>query len=165
MNTITDVKNCKYIADLHFGDKHHAGRYSETVKEYADRTIEELNAQLTKDTILILVGDIICDISFIDILDKLKCKECIHIIGNRESRNDKILRAIVNKGKGGYSSLIIDGVLVTHLPPHSHEGNKYRHIIHGHLHNNRIFNHKYTNVSSPVRKGKLFNHTDLPFYF
>lgn len=150
-----------YTADLHLGDKHHAQRMGHSVITWADKVIAAINSQITEKTVLIMVGDIICDVGAMVYLEKIKCKKIICILGNRESRNIEIVKAIANGGWGGYSSIRVGVNLVTHIPPHAEEAQKYHRVIHGHFHNDFIYHHKYNNVSWSMTKGNVARISDL----
>lgn len=152
------------IADLHLGDVLAAKSmgYKDT-KTHSKAVIASINEQLSNYTnpTLYLLGDIICDETFVSELYYIKCDDIQFITGNRECRDPEIIRSIYNLGYIPYSSLRVGNVILTHIPPHSTDGYRYDAIIHGHLHREHIMRSSYRNVSWPIRKGKLFNIHDF----
>ncbi len=162
MRKFKAIDRYRFIADLHLGDKRHAYQRLISTHDHCNNVIDSINSQIDSETILILVGDIICDREFIPHLRRLRCAEIVYIIGNRESNDPRIIKDLMDAGYEIFSSIRVDGsVLVTHIPPHSQEALRYKKVIHGHLHNDVIYNDAYRNVSEPITKGKVLTFKEI----
>ena len=147
--------NILFISDLHLGDPRHSSIYDMDMDTYAHKVIDEINAQVTPEDLLILVGDIVCDIKYVGLLELINAGKILVISGNRESKDMRIGLALAVGGYGALSSIRLNNTLITHIPPHSSEAMKYEKVIHGHLHTDHIYNSRYYNVARSIRKGNV----------
>lgn len=150
--------NSLSTSDLHLGDIRHAKSMGFTnLDDHARFTIDSINEQVTIDTTLFLLGDIVCAPKYASTLNEINCKDIHLITGNRECADEDIIKALFDIGIIPMSSMLIDGLLLTHYPVHITSMYKYKRNLHGHEHNNHVCNDKYRNVGFPIRKGILYD--------
>lgn len=138
------------IADLHFGHKNMAiHRGFKSLIDHDEHIINSWNSVvLKKDTVWIL-GDVSMEKSSeYHKLSRLNGYKKV-VLGNHDmcktSHNFEILKfvnaicgAVTNKSKG---------YVMTHIPIHESELERFRLNIHGHVHRNSIPDDRYVNVS------------------
>ena len=115
-----------FTSDLHLGDPRlkvfYRDLYFNSVDEMNQTIINNFNNILTEKDMLVIVGDACHDIKYIDLLDEIKCKEKILIIGNYdEDKLDELKPkfSVVHKQKYiqlEYKENDNFGVLISHKP-------------------------------------------------
>lgn len=137
------------ISDLHFGHKNMAiKRGFESVEDHDNHIISSWNSVVKKGDTIWILGDVSMEkASEYHKLYLLKGYKKV-VLGNHDlckvSHNSEMLKyvacicgAVTNKGKG---------YILTHIPIHPCELERFKVNIHGHVHSNTIPDHRYINV-------------------
>lgn len=150
-----------FISDMHFG---HKGiiKFSET-KPFRDfATIEEHDAELVKrwnsvisknDTVYVL-GDFCLGKRNLAIAGELNGKKKL-VAGNHDMHSTVDYLKYFTKV---YGACEYKGTILTHIPVHPGQFSRYFMNIHGHLHNRKIDDYRYFNVSC-----EQVNLTPIPY--
>ena len=145
--------NTFIISDLHFGHRNMAfHRGFQSVEEHDQHIIDCWNNVVTKGDTVWILGDISMEkATEYHKLGLLKGYKKV-VLGNHDmckpSHNVEMLKyvnaicgAVTNKSKG---------YILTHIPIHEFELQRFKKNIHGHVHENTISDSKYVNVSCEV---------------
>ena len=141
------------ISDLHFGHRNMAfHRGFQSVEEHDQHIIDCWNNVVNKGDTVWVLGDISMEkATEYHKLGLLKGYKKV-VLGNHDmcktSHNTEMLKyvnaicgAVTNKGKG---------YILTHIPIHEFELQRFKKNIHGHVHENTINDKRYVNVSCEV---------------
>lgn len=156
-----------FIADCHFG---HKGiiTFSGT-KEYRPfATIEEHDAELVKrwngivgkNDMVYVLGDFCFGKRNMPIAKELKGYKKL-VMGNHDMYATADYLEYFNKC---YGAVEYKGAILTHIPVHENQFSRYYMNIHGHLHHNKLPDHRYFNVSAeqinltPIPYDEILNH-------
>lgn len=137
------------ISDLHLGHESMAVKRSfKSAKEQDSYIKEKWNEVVGKRDKVYILGDITMEKSrnyyFLDELKGLKEV----ILGNHDmSRDVNTLLNYVDKVAGAKK---YKGNILTHIPIHESEIERFRFNIHGHVHENSLKDFRYINVSCEV---------------
>ena len=139
--------NVFFISDLHLGHKwmaHHRGFQDEFYHD--EHIIEKWNKVVGKRDMVYILGDITMNTSkYYHQLGRLKGKKRV-VLGNHDNIKDvnELLKYVEYVG----GAIEYKGCILTHIPIHSSEIDRFRRNIHGHIHENVIEHPKYINVSA-----------------
>lgn len=154
------------ISDTHFGHRNMAlHRGFNSVEEHDNYIVEKWNSLVRKGDTVVILGDITMEKANYEILNKLNGHKKV-IQGNHDQGNHT--RKLLEYVNSVQSSFKIKGCILTHIPIHTMEMERYKKCIHGHLHSKyvkRFFglirDKRYVNVSceatgyTPVELNKL----------
>jgi calcineurin-like phosphoesterase family protein len=137
------------ISDPHFSHKNMAirrGFLDET--EHDEHIISMWNSVVTKHDIVWILGDITMEKSSnYHLLNRLNGIKKV-VLGNHDKpQHVPELLKYVNHV---CSSFKYSGCLLTHIPIHESELNRFKLNIHGHVHSNSLDDDRYVNVSCEV---------------
>lgn len=135
-----------FISDLHFGHKNMALKRGFSSEEKHDLLIiENWNKVVTKRDVVYVLGDITFEKSGkYPLLKKLNGLIKV-VLGNHDRASDIAeLSKFVNSVCGAVK---YKGFILTHIPIHRSEVNRFRGNIHGHTHEIVIDDKRYLNVS------------------
>lgn len=133
-------------ADLHLGHAKNALRRGfSSAEEHDLMLIERWNSVVRKSDIVYILGDITMEkrAPYV-ILDQLNGIKYV-AGGNHDRRQD--LYELLNHVNGFAACYEVKGCILTHIPIHPDELNRYRKNIHGHLHSKSIDDSRYVCVS------------------
>lgn len=134
-------------SDLHFGHPNMAikKRGFSSAEEHDNHIIENWNKIINKDDSVWILGDITMEKSqYYPLLSKLKGTKKVTLGNHDLPQHVPDLLKYVNKVCASYH---IKNCLMTHIPIHESELNRFVINIHGHTHDKCIDNPKYVNVS------------------
>lgn len=171
------------ISDLHFG---HEKCWKEfklpdgspmrpftSTDEMNDALINNCNKLVKEDDRLFILGDVVINKKHIHLMERINCQRRILVGGNHDVHYDllaphfsKILGAVEHRG-----------AILTHIPVHTSQLQRYKFNIHGHLHQNRVKysgpycgeapdDERYFNVSveqlnfTPILLDHVFDHLE-----
>lgn len=146
------------FSDPHFGHKNMAlKRGFKSVEEHDWYITEQWNMTLNKRDVCWILGDITMEKDNYTILDKLNGIKKI-VLGNHDMpQHVKSLQKHCNYVCGMFK---LDNYILTHVPIHESEINRFYKNIHGHVHENTISDKRYINVSA-----EAINYTPIQFEF
>ena len=135
-----------FISDLHFGHESMAvKRGFKDAQEHDKYIIEKWNEVVSKRDVVYILGDITMekkrDYYKLDMLNGIK-----HVVlGNHDRRQDvpELLKYVQSVA----GTIKYKGYILTHIPIHESEIDRFRSNVHGHIHENEINHPKYINVS------------------
>ena len=133
-------------SDLHFSHKNMAiKRGFKTIEEHDQLIIDNWNSVVKKNDIVYLLGDISMEKRApYALLEKLH--GIIYVtLGNHDRLQDTPY--LLNYVNGVSSCFEYKGYILTHIPIHPSEMDRFRGNIHGHLHDKIILDDRYINVS------------------
>lgn len=137
----------KYVAgDFHFSHKNMSiKRGFSSVEEHDEFIIQKWNEVVNKGDIVYLLGDITMEkrAPYV-LLSRLKGIKYV-ALGNHERRQD--IPELLKYVQGVASCFEEKGCILTHIPIHPSEMERFRRNIHGHLHDKRILDDRYRCVS------------------
>jgi len=139
------MNNVYLIADLHFGHKNVAEwRGFDSIDSHDNTIIENWNSKVNNNDTIWILGDVAMgDVSNIDKLGDLKGYKKL-ILGNHDTRpSERYLRYVQRI----YGAFPLKNTILTHIPVHPSEFPRFKYNIHGHTHNNSIFDPRYFCVS------------------
>lgn len=145
--------NIYIISDLHFGHKNMAlYRGFESVEEHDQTIIDNWNRVISKGDTVWILGDISMEKKTeYHKLGLLRGHKKV-VLGNHDmckpSHNEEMMR-YVNSVAGAVTSKS-GGYILTHIPVHPSELERFSRNIHGHLHSNSLDDPRYINVSCEV---------------
>jgi calcineurin-like phosphoesterase family protein len=149
-----------FISDPHFGHENMAKhRGFENADAQDSFIIDNWNKTVSKKDTVWLLGDITMEKSnYSKYLPKLN--GLINVVcGNHDlAQHTKELSKFVNKIGGAVK---YKGFILTHIPIHESEINRFRGNIHGHVHEKSLSHVKYLNVSCEVLGYKPILFEDL----
>ena len=134
-----------FISDPHFGHINMAlKRGFDTVEEHDELIVSNWNKVITKRDVVYLLGDITMEKGNYDVLDRLNGIIKV-VLGNHDMPQHvpKLLEK-VNKVSG---CIKWKDCILTHIPIHPMEIDRFRYNIHGHIHEYDTGHPKYINVS------------------
>lgn len=133
------------ISDPHFGHKSMSEKRGfKTVEEHDEFIVDNWNSKVTKRDKVFLLGDITMEKSSYNILEKLKGNITV-VLGNHDLPNHsrELLKYVDNVA----GAIRYKGCILTHIPIHDSEIDRFRLNIHGHIHEGVILDYRYFNVS------------------
>lgn len=137
------------ISDLHFSHRNMATKRGFTDEvEHDDFIIKQWNSVVTKKDVIYILGDITMEkTSPYYLLDKLNGIKKV-ILGNHDMpQHVPELLKYVNSVCGVFK---YKGFLLSHVPVHHFELDRFRKNIHGHVHENSLKDERYVNVCCEV---------------
>lgn len=139
-----------FLADTHFGHKkildfEKAYRPYKDIDEMNWQIVQNINALVKPSDVLYMLGDVAFS-SQHDILDHIDADRIIIILGNHDYP-EGVRRMIDKPGIKIAGSISYKGCILTHIPVHPCQLERYRANIHGHLHEHVIPDVRYYNVS------------------
>ena len=85
-----------FTSDLHFGDSRlkifSRDFFFNSLEEMHDTIINNFNQILKPDDCLVIVGDVCYDSNYIDLIDRIECKDKILVLGNYDTDKLNLLR-------------------------------------------------------------------------
>ena len=138
-----------FISDLHLG---HTAimklRGFEYIDEYNEEIIKRINSVCGKKTLLFVLGDITMENKkYIPLLGRLNCR-IVLVGGNHDERSDfKLFSEYVESMSG---CIEYKGFILTHIPIHAQEIDRFRGNIHGHLHEKTVKRRRYSPMKITV---------------
>ena len=115
-----------FSSDLHLGDPRleifSRDLYFDSVDDMNKIIINNFNYVLSEEDTLVIVGDVCYDVKYVDLIDDIKCKEKILIIGNYDEDKIDILEPyFINIKYENYFQIEYKendyfGVFITHKP-------------------------------------------------
>jgi len=145
--------NTYFISDLHFGHKNMAlYRGFNNVEEHDNYIIENWNKKVNKKDCVWILGDISMEKkSEYYKLQKLNGFKKV-VLGNhdlsKKSHNEELLKYVNSISE--VAILKKQRIIMTHVPVHVSELEKFEINIHGHLHGKILDDKRYINVSCEV---------------
>lgn len=150
-----------FIGDTHFGHLKICG-FEPTARPFADieahdaALIERWNSVVRDDSIVWHLGDVLFGASrgTFDKLSALKGRKKL-VMGNHDQYP---AAEYLKHFERIYGAAEYKGCLLTHIPSHPSQFERYRANIHGHLHSKKLEDPRYINVSA-----ECVNLTPVPF--
>lgn len=149
------------ISDTHFGHESIAKhRGFSSAEEQDNLIVNNWNRVVNKRDTVWVLGDITMEKANYEILRRLNGTINV-VLGNHDlPHHTKVLSGFVNKIGGAVK---YKGCLLTHVPIHESEVNRFRKVIHGHVHEKTIMfgekpHDQYVNVCCEV-----INYTPILF--
>lgn len=137
------------ISDLHFSHRNMALKrgFSDEI-EHDNHIITSWNSVVTKKDVVFILGDITMEKHTpYNLLDKLNGIKKV-ILGNHDQpQHVPHLLKHVNSVCSCYQT---KGIILTHIPIHESEIQRFRKNVHGHVHENSLDDPRYVNVSCEV---------------
>ena len=143
------MSNQIYVfSDPHFGHINMSlKRGFESVEEHDECIVNNWNSVVTKRDTVYLLGDITMEKSNYEILDRLNGHIKV-VLGNHDKgKHVPKLLEFVNTVS---ATERVKECLLTHIPIHPCEIERFKLNIHGHTHENSILDNRYSNVSAEV---------------
>lgn len=145
------MKNPFFIADPHFGHKGVINflatkpfRPFETIEEHNQELVKRWNSVVTKNDTVWVVGDFCFGKANLSIANELNGYKKL-VLGNHDMYASCDYLKYFNKL---YGAVEFDNCIITHIPVHPDQFNRYKMNIHGHLHAGAIDDYRYFNVSA-----------------
>ena len=139
-----------FIADTHFGHKGIINfestkpfRPFDTIEEHNEEIIRRWNAKVTKNDNVWHLGDFCFGKHNLEIAARLNGTKRL-VMGNHDQYAGADYLRYFTRICGASE---FDGCILTHIPVHPSQFERYRANIHGHLHTNRLDDSRYINVS------------------
>ena len=131
------------ISDLHFGHTNMAlKRGFENVELHDEYIVDRWNSVVGKRDTVWILGDITMEKANYDILDRLKGFKKV-VLGNHDMpQHVQKLLEHVNHVCGSFTK---NKVILTHIPIHTQEIDRFKKNIHGHLHEHIVQKFSLTN--------------------
>ena len=115
-----------FTSDLHFGDPRleifSRDFFFNSLEEMHDTIINNFNQVLKPEDTLVIIGDVCYDSNYIDLIDRIECKDKILIIGNYDTDKLNLLKdkfVVIHDQKYiqlEYKENDYFGILVSHKP-------------------------------------------------
>lgn len=132
------MANVFFIGDTHFGHVLIASiRGFSSIEEHDETLIENWNKVVRQKDVIYHLGDVCFGKP--ELLSRLKGYKKL-ILGNHD--NERKLSSYFDRFYGATS---IHGWILTHIPVHYHQFQRYEYNIHGHLHSHQLGS-QYINV-------------------
>lgn len=140
-----------FISDLHFGHLNMAiKRGYKDLDTYHKDIIDKYNSVAGKKTMMIIPGDITMEKkSFYPLLNELNGRKII-VGGNHDLREHS--REMLNFVESIVGALEYKGCIVTHIPIHASEVDRFRFNIHGHTHEHLVMRFFYNPLVVKTRE-------------
>lgn len=138
------MNSCFFIADLHLGHKKAAQwRGFSSIEQHDEYIINSCNSVLKKKDTLWVLGDVAFNKEALALLNEIRGYKKI-ILGNHDKYPAQEYLKYANNvfGVVKYKNYIL-----SHIPVHPCQFQRYKGNIHGHLHNNKLRDTKYFCVS------------------
>lgn len=138
-----------FIGDTHFGHKsiikfEAAARPFETLDAMHSQMIKAWNSVVSKGDRVIHVGDFAFGTKNIEFAYQLNGLKYL-IMGNHDAGNSAAYLRYFHKLLG---CMEYEGNIITHIPVHESQFERYKTNIHGHLHSKNLADLRYINVSA-----------------
>lgn len=136
-----------FISDTHFG---HANilkfepelRPFKTIEEHDQFIIVEWNARVGKNDVVYHLGDVAFRGFDITLLNELNGHKRL-ILGNHDQYSR--LQPYFEDFSG--AKFWKEGILLTHIPSHINQLERFKYNFHGHLHSKKLDDNRYVNLS------------------
>lgn len=144
----------RYYSDPHFHHRNMAiKREFKNEIEMNEHIINEWNKIVCKKDVTWILGDITMEKDNYEILNKLNGIKKI-VLGNHDKpQHIKSLlnycNLVCSSFKKGIKELK-SNIILTHIPIHESEINRFKYNIHGHVHDKSLSDKRYINVSAEV---------------
>jgi len=137
--------NIYVISDLHLGHENMAKKRGfSSSEEHDNYIIQEWNKVVNKNDTVWILGDITMETTkYYHLLNQLKGIKNVVLGNHDEPQHVPELMKYVNKVCG---CVKLKGCILTHIPIHPHEIDRFKYNIYGHLHDEIINHDKYINV-------------------
>jgi len=141
--------NIFFIGDTHFG---HANilkfepeyRPFNSIQEHDEKLVEKWNSVVRANDTVYHLGDVAFPTYAIKHLSRLMGKKFL-VLGNHDWKKEKMLMPHFNR-MGGVA-YIDRKYILSHVPVHPYNFNRWKANIHGHLHSKNLDDPRYINVS------------------
>ena len=136
------------ISDPHFGHEFMARhRGFDSAEQMDNFIVEQYNSVVSKKDLVYILGDITMEKGNYDILDRLNGKKRV-VLGNHDMPQHTT--RLAEKVLSVSGAIKYNGYILTHIPIHDTEVDRFRGNIHGHVHENTINDPRYINVCCEV---------------
>jgi len=148
------MSTVRFYSDPHFHHKNMAVKrgFKDEI-EMNEYIIKEWNNIVTKKDVTWILGDITMEKNNYEILNKLNGLKKI-ILGNHDlPQHVKYLLNYCNSVSSCFKIGVKElksNVILTHIPIHESEINRFKYNIHGHVHDKSLLDKRYINVSAEV---------------
>lgn len=129
-----------FIADLHFGhkkiiefEKEH--RPFATIEEHNEELIKRWNEKVTKNDSVWVLGDFCFGKQNLEIADRLNGTKRL-VMGNHDMYPAADYLKYFTRVCGVVE---FSGMILSHIPVHENQLERYTHNIHGHLHSKKVY--------------------------
>lgn len=151
-----------FLSDLHLGHSNNILNWRKdfsSVEEMENVIVDNINSLVRPKDTLILPGDVVITRRGFEAFDRILCENITIIMGNHCCERDGItFRDWVNRVKHLVSSREISlkkqPSVITHIPIHMDNGDRWLYNIHGHTHDISLEDKRYLNVSCEVLRYK-----------
>ena len=136
------------ISDPHFGHENIARhRGFDSAEQMNSHIIEQYNSVVGKKDLVYILGDITMEKGNYEILDRLNGKKRV-VLGNHDmpQHTSRLTEKVVSVS----GAIKYNGYILTHIPIHDTEVDRFRGNIHGHVHEKTINDPRYINVCCEV---------------
>lgn len=137
------------ISDTHFGHKkviefERKHRPFETIEEHDNELIKRWNSVVHKNDTVWHLGDVLFGRESFTVLGKLNGIKKL-VMGNHDRYPTRMYLDHFNVVAGASE---VKGCLLTHIPVHPDQFDRYEINVHGHLHSKKMNDDRYINVSA-----------------
>lgn len=147
------------LSDPHFGHTSMAQKRGfNSVEEHDNYIIDNWNSVVTKRDKVYLLGDITMEKSNYEILRRLRGDITV-VLGNHDKPNH--VRQLLLYVSHVAGAIKYKDTILTHIPIHPIEIDRFRLNIHGHTHEKNVDHPKYVNVSCEVLDYTPIKFTDI----
>jgi len=140
-----------FIGDTHFGHKNiitfdaiRPFRPFSSIEEHDEELVKRWNGVVRKGDLVWHLGDFAFGSKHIAVARRLNGRKKL-VLGNHDSYPSAEYLKYFEKL---YGAAVIDGAILTHLPVHQSQLERFKRNIHGHLHANSMGMSSYINVSA-----------------
>jgi calcineurin-like phosphoesterase family protein len=156
-----------FIADTHFGHKNiikfdgiKEYRNFDTIEEHDAELVRRWNSVVGKKDIVWVLGDFCFGKRNLSIAGELNGIKKL-VLGNHDTYQSADYLKYFHKL---YGAVEYRGAILTHVPVHHEQFERFRYNIHGHLHNNIINDERYLCVSAEQINLTPVNDDELRFF-
>ena len=133
-----------FAADLHMGHKlMERVRPFETLEEHDRQIVERWNSVVRDKDVVWVLGDVVINRRCLPLLDLLRGRKKL-VMGNHDVHHSALYLDHFEKI---YGAIEFKGCILTHIPVHRSQGDRFRANVHGHLHSKTLEDPFYVNVS------------------
>lgn len=143
--------NTFFIGDTHFGHKNiitfdstKAFRPFASIEEHDEELVKRWNSVVRDSDVVWHLGDFAFGSKHVAIAGRLNGRKKL-VLGNHDSYPSSEYLKFFEKL---YGAATIDGFILTHIPVHPDQLDRFPNNIHGHLHTKKINDSRYINVSA-----------------
>jgi calcineurin-like phosphoesterase family protein len=128
------------ISDLHLGHKSCIEKFVrpdgtplrdfKDIDEMNKTILDRINATVAENDRLYILGDVVINSKFLPLMDEINCKKRVLVGGNHDGDYEKLQKYFTRI----HGCLEYNGCILTHIPVHPMQKERFKFNLHGHLH-------------------------------